>query len=295
MSEQEWLAARFEQYRPRMRAVSYRMLGSLSEADDAVQEAWLRLSRSDTSQVDDLGAWLTTVVGRICLDALRSRRARHEELTDPHLPDPIVSPVDASDPENEALIADSVGLALLVVLETLSPPERLVIVLHDIFELPFDQIAPIVGRSEPATRQLASRARRRLKAGATPDVDLAGQWRVVDAFLAASRDGDFDALLNVLDPDVVRRLDAGEAGPDLPRILRGAKEVASGALLFRTLGLDFRRVLVNGAPGVLSFADGKPVTVLGFTVAHGKITELNVLADPARLERLDLSRLASIG
>jgi RNA polymerase sigma-70 factor (ECF subfamily) len=293
MDHQDWLAERFEQHRPRLRAVSYRMLGSLSEADDAVQEAWLRFSRSDTSEVDDLGAWLTTVVGRICLDALRSRSARREELTDPHLPDPIVSRPDATDPEHEALIGDSVGLALLVVLETLSPPERLAIVLHDAFDIPFGQIAPILGRSEPATRQLASRARSRLGTGTTPDVDLATQWRVVDAFLAAARDGDFEALLNVLDPDVVRRLDAGAAVWDAPRVLRGARAVASGALAFRGLGFDTRRVLVNGAPGVIGLAGGRPVTVLGFTVARGRISELNVLADPARLGRLDMSLVPS--
>ncbi len=292
MDHQDSLAERFEQHRPRLRAVSYRMLGSLSEADDAVQEAWLRLSRSDATKVDDLGAWLTTVVGRICLDALRSRSARREELTDPQLPDPIVSPLDANDPEHEALIGDSIGLALLVVLETLSPPERLAIVLHDAFDIPFGQIAPILGRSEPATRQLASRARSRLGTATTPDVDLATQWRVVDAFLAAARDGDFEALLSVLDPDVVRRFDAGAAGWDAPGILRGARAVASGALAFRRLGFDARRVLVNGAPGVIGVAGGRPVTVLGFTVARGRIIELNVLADPARLARLDVSLLA---
>jgi RNA polymerase sigma-70 factor (ECF subfamily) len=292
IDDQDWLAERFEQYRPRLRAVSYRMLGSLSEADDAVQDAWLRLSRADTGQVDDLGAWLTTVVARICLDALRSRNARREVPSDPQLPDPIIDPIDAVDPEHEALIADSVGLALLVVLETLGPSERLAVVLHDIFDIPFDQIAPIVGRSEPATRQLASRARRRLRAGATPNTDLASQWRVVDAFLAAARDGDFEALLNVLDPDVVRRFDAGALRLDAPRILRGAKAVASGALTFQKLGFESRRVLVNGAPGVIALAGGKPVSVAAFTVADGKITELNVLADPARLRRLDLSLLA---
>ena len=213
MNEQDWLAERFEQHRTRLRAVSYRMLGSLSEADDAVQEAWLRFSGADTSGVHDLGAWLTTVVARICLNALRSRTTRREEPIGPHMPDPIVSAVGAIGPEDEALIADSVGLALLIVLEALAPAERLAFVLHDVFDVPFEQIAPVIDRSEPATRQLASRARRRLRTTATPDTDLAEQWELVDAFLAAARDGDFDTLLTVLDPDVVLRADAGRDGP----------------------------------------------------------------------------------
>jgi RNA polymerase sigma factor (sigma-70 family) len=292
MAEQDWLAERFEQYRPRLRAVSYRMLGSLSEADDAVQEAWLRLSRADTSDVEDLGAWLTTVVARICLNILRSRAARREEPIGPHMPDPIVSAVDGADPEHEALIADSVGLALLIVLDTLAPAERMAVVLHDAFDVPFDQIAAIIDRSEPATRQLASRARRRLRAIPTPDATVAEQWELVDAFLAAARDGDFDALLGVLDPDVVLRADAGVAGPAQPRIERGARAVASGAITFRTLGYVSRPALVNGAPGVVSFAGDEPIAVLGFTVAGGKIVEMNILADPARLQRLDLTVLA---
>jgi RNA polymerase sigma-70 factor (ECF subfamily) len=269
------------------------MLGSLSEADDAVQEAWLRFSSADSGLVDDLGAWLTTVVARICLNALRSRAARREDPIDPHLPDPIVSAVGAVDPEDEALMADSVGLALLIVLDTLAPAQRLAFVLHDVFDVPFEQVASIIGRSEPATRQLASRARRRLRTTAAPDTDLAAQWELVDAFLAAARDGDFDALLSVLDPDVVRRLDAGATGPDLPRILRGAHAVASGAIGFQRLGYVARRALVNRAPGVITFADGEPYAVLGFTVARGKIVEMNVLADPVRLRRLDLSAVAS--
>ena len=292
MNDQDWLAERFEQHRTRLRAVSYRMLGSLSEADDAVQEAWLRLSRADTSQVDDLGAWLTTVVARICLNALRSRAARREELIDPHVPDPIVSAVDAVDPGDEALIADSVGLALLIVLDTLAPAERLAFVLHDVFDVPFVQVAAIIDRSEPAARQLASRARRRLRTTATPDTGIAEQWELVDAFLAAARDGDFDALLTVLDPDVVRRVDAGATGPDVPRILRGAQDVASGAIAFNTLRYVAQRALVNGAPGVVTFAGEEPFAVLGFTVARGKIVEMNVLTDPARLRRLDLTVLA---
>ena len=288
MTEQDWLAERFEQHRPRLRAVSYRMLGSLSEADDAVQEAWLRLSRADTSQVDDLGAWLTTVVARVCLNVLRSRAARREEPIGPHVPDPIVSAVDAVDPEDEALIADSVGLALLIVLDTLAPAERLAVVLHDAFDVPFEQIAAIIDRSEPATRQLASRARRRLRATPTPEATIAEQWELVDAFLAAARDGDFDALLRVLDPDVVLRADAGATGPGGSRIDRGARAVASGAVTFNTLGYVSRRALVNGAPGVVTFAGEQPFAVLGFTVAGGRIVEMNILADPARIRRLDL-------
>jgi RNA polymerase sigma factor (sigma-70 family) len=288
VDDQDWLAERFEQHRPRLRAVSYRMLGSLSEADDAVQEAWLRLSAADASQVDNLGAWLTTVVARICLNALRSRAARREEPIDAHVPDPIVSAVDGSDPEDEALTADSVGLAVLIVLDTLAPAERLAFVLHDAFDVPFEQIAGIVDRSEPATRQLASRARRRLRTTPAPDTGLAEQWRVADAFLAAARDGDFDALLNILDPDVVLRADAGTAGPAASRIDHGAHDVASGAVMFNRLGYVERRALVNDAPGVVSFAGTEPFAVLGFTIAHGRIVEMNILADPARLRRLNL-------
>jgi RNA polymerase sigma factor (sigma-70 family) len=292
MDQQDWLADRFEQHRPRLRAVSYRMLGSFSEADDAVQEAWLRFSGADTSEVENLGAWLTTVVSRICLNALRSRKARPEEPAGSHLPDPIVSPVDAVGPEDEALMADSVGLALLIVLDSLAPAERLAFVLHDVFDVPFEQVAPIVDRSEAATRQLASRARRRLRATGTSDMDVARQWELVDAFLAAARDGDFDALLKVLDPDVVRRVDAGAAIPGLPPILRGAQAVASGAVTFQKLGYVSRRALVNGAPGVVSFDGEEPVSVVGFTVAEGKIVELNILTDPARLRQLDLAVVA---
>jgi RNA polymerase sigma factor (sigma-70 family) len=291
MDQQDWLAERFEQHRPRLRAVSYRMLGSLSEADDAVQEAWLRFSGADTSAVEDLGAWLTTVVARICLNALRSRKARPEEPIDPHLPDPIVSAVGAVNPEDEALVADSVGLALLIVLDSLAPAERLAFVLHDVFDVPFEQVALIVDRSEAATRQLASRARRRLRTTGTSDMDIAKQWELVDAFLAAARDGDFDALLKVLDPDVVRRVDAGATLPGVPPILRGARAVASGAVSFQKLGYVGRRALVNGGPGVVSFAGDKPLSVVGFTIAGGKIVEMNILTDPARLRQLDLAVL----
>jgi RNA polymerase sigma-70 factor (ECF subfamily) len=292
MSDQDWLAERFEQHRTRLRAVAYRMLGSLSEADDAVQEAWLRLSSADSGHVDDLGAWLTTVVARICLNALRSRAARREEPIGAHLPDPIVSAPDVVNPEDEALIADSVGLAVLIVLDTLAPAERLAFVLHDVFDVPFEQIASIIDRSEAAARQLASRARRRLRTTPTPDADLARQWELVDAFLAASREGDFDALLAVLDPDVVLRVDAGATGPDASLILRGAQTVGSRAVEFERIAYVARPALVNGAPGGVVFTGEKPYSVVGFTVARGKIVEMNILADPARLQSLDLTVLA---
>jgi RNA polymerase sigma-70 factor (ECF subfamily) len=265
------------------------MLGSLSEADDAVQEAWLRFNGADTAAVEDLGAWLTTVVARICLNALRSRKARPEEALDAHLPDPIVSAVGAVDPEDEALIADSVGLALLIVLDSLAPAERLAFVLHDVFDVPFEQVAAIVDRSEAATRQLASRARRRLQTTGTSEVDVAKQWELVDAFLAAAREGDFEGLLRVLDPDVVRRVDAGATFPGVPPVLRGARAVASGALAFQKLDIVSRRALVNGGPGVVSFAGEKPVSVVGFTITQGKIVEMNILVDPERVRQLDLS------
>jgi len=292
MDQQDWLADRFEQHRSRLRAVSYRMLGSLSEADDAVQEAWLRFSRADTSAVEDLGAWLTTVVARVCLNTLRSRKTRREEPIDAHMPDPIVSPVNALGPEDEALIADSVGLALLIVLDTLAPAERLAFVLHDVFDVPFEQIASILDRSEPATRQLASRARRRLSTTPTPEADLAEQWELVDAFLAAARDGNFDRLLAVLDPDVVLRADGGATGLGGSRVVHGAHAVASGAATFNRLGYESRRALVNGAPGVVSFSDHQPISVVGFTVAGGRIVEMNILSDPDRLRELDLAVVA---
>ena len=292
MGQQDWLADRFEQHRSRLRAVAYRMLGSLSEADDAVQEAWLRFSRADTSAVEDLGAWLTTVVARICLNSLRSRKTRREEPIDAHMPDPIVSAANALGPEDEALLADSVGLALLIVLDTLAPAERLAFVLHDVFDVPFGQIASILDRSEPATRQLASRARRRLSTTPTPEADLAEQWELVDAFLAAARDGNFDRLLAVLDPDVVLRADGGATGLGGSRVVRGAHAVASGAATFNRLGYESRRALVNGAPGVVSFSDHQPISVVGFTVAGGRIVEMNILSDPDRLRELDLAVVA---
>src|SRR5919202_172024 len=292
MEERDWLVRRFEENRKRLRAVAYRMLGSASEADDALQEAWLRLSRSDTSGVGNLGGWLTTVVGRVCLDMLRSRKSRREEPLGVHVPDPIVSHADGIDPEREALLADSVGLALLVVLETLAPAERLAFVLHDMFGVPFDEIAPIVGRPPPAARQLASRARRRVRGAApSPDADLTRQREVVAAFLAASRDGDFDALLAVLDPDVVLRADSGAVPAGASREVRGASAVAEQALTFSRLARFAQPALVNGAAGVVTAPGGKPYAVMGFTVRRGKIVEIDILADPARLRQFDLAVL----
>jgi RNA polymerase sigma-70 factor (ECF subfamily) len=291
MDQQEWLAGQFEDQRPHLRAVAYRMLGSLAEADDAVQDAWLRLSRSDTSEVENLRAWLTTIVARVALNMLRSRRTRREQSLDVHVPDPIVDPADGTDPEHEALLADSVGLALLVVLETLTPAERLAFVLHDMFAVPFEEIAPIVERSPQATRQLASRARRRVRGAApVPDADLQAQWEVVEAFQAAARKGDFDALVAVLDPDVVLRSDGGTTGPT--RHLQGARVVAGQALFWeRQAALTLRRALVNGVPGVVAIRDGKPFSVGAFTVRNGKIVEIDFLADPERVARLDLTVL----
>ncbi|MGZ4259211.1 MAG: sigma-70 family RNA polymerase sigma factor [Solirubrobacteraceae bacterium] len=290
MVEQDWLAQRFEEERPRLRAVAYRMLGSLSEADDAVQDAWLRLSRADTSEVENLGAWLTTVVARVSLNMLRSRKTRGERPLDVHLPDPVVDRADGTDPEHEALLADSVGLALLVVLETLAPAERLAFVLHDMFGVPFDDIAPIVDRSSEAARQLASRARRRVRGAAVPsEVDLAAQWEVVDAFLAAARNGDFDALVAVLDPQVVLRADGGATG--LSREVHGAETVAGQALMWSRVDLSLRRALISGAAGIVSTRGGQPFSVGAITVRDGKIVEIDILADPERLRRLDFSML----
>jgi RNA polymerase sigma-70 factor, ECF subfamily len=292
VDENQLLAKQFEEHRVHLRAVAYRMLGSLSEADDAVQEAWLRLSRADAGGIENLGGWLTTVVGRVCLDMLRSRRSRREQPFGPHVPEPIVSSEDELDPEHEALLADSVGLALLVVLETLAPAERLAFVLHDMFAVPFEEIAPIVGRSPTAARQLASRARRRVQGAATvPDADLTRQREVVDAFLAASREGDFDALLAVLDPDVVLRADRGAVPPGASREVRGAPAVAEQALIFSRLAPFAQPALVNGAAGVVVAPRGRPFSVMGFTVRRGKIVEIDILADPARLRRLDLAVL----
>jgi RNA polymerase sigma-70 factor (ECF subfamily) len=293
MNDQDWLAERFEAHRGYLRGVAYRMLGSVTDADDAVQEAWIRLSRTDTTDVENLRAWLTTVVARVCLNMLRSRRVRRESSLETHVPDPILSPQDGSDPEHEALLGDAVGLALYVVLDTLTPAERVAFVLHDVFALPFDEIAPIVGRSPAATRQLASRARRRVQGAPVPDTDLEGQWAVVDAFLAASREGDFDRLLAVLDPDIVVRSDGGRGRPGFVGVVRGAEEVAARALTFRRFADSARRALVNGVPGGVVWApDGNPLAVMACTVRGGRIVEMDVLADPERLAQLDLSAVA---
>ncbi len=299
MNEHDWLAERFEENRTHLRAVAYRVLGSLSEADDAVQETWLRLSRSDTSGVENLSGWLTTVVARVCLDMLRSRKSRREEPLGAHLPEPVVSREGGTDPEHEALLADSVGLALLVVLETLAPAERLAFVLHDMFAVPFDEIAPIVGRSPTAARQLASRARRRVQATAmVPDADLTPQREIVDAFLAASREGDFDALLALLDPDVVLRTDHAALYASASRQSKGAPklapEVHGAAAVADTFSGRARfaqPALVNGAAGAVWAPGGRPRVVFGFMVRRGKIVAIDILADPASLRQLDLAVL----
>ena len=289
MDEHEWLAKQFEAERTHLRAVAYRMLGSLTEADDAVQESWLHLSRSDTSGVENLGGWLTTVVARVCLDMLRSRESRREEPLGVHVSEPIVSREDGIDPEQEALLADSIGLALLVVLDTLNPAERLAFVLHDLFAVPFDEIAPIVGRSPTAARQLASRARRRVQGAAmVPDADLTYQRAVIDAFLAASREGSFDALLALLDPDVVLRADRAAVQAGASREVRGASAVAetfSGRARFA------QPALVDGAVGAVWAPGGRPRVVFGFTITRGKIVAIDLVADPERLRQLDLAVL----
>ena len=284
-------ATQFQAYRGHLRAVAYRMLGSLSEADDAVQETWLRLNRSG-ADVENLRAWLTTVVSRVCLDMLRARVARHEEPLDAHVPDPVVTAA-GGDPEEQALLADSVGLALLVVLDTLAPAERLAFVLHDIFAVPFERIGPILDRSPAAAKQLASRARRRLSevGSAEAETDPARQREVLGAFLAASRDGDFAGLLAVLDPDVVLRADAGSGPMGPSRLLRGAQEVAAQAMSYAPMARFAHPVLVNGTPGHLIARDGRPLVVIGVTSRNGKITEINILADPDRLSRLGLEEL----
>jgi RNA polymerase sigma factor (sigma-70 family) len=293
MAEPDRLAESFEQNRTRLRAVAYRMLGSFAEADDAVQEAWLRLSRADAGGVDNLSAWLTTVVARVCLNVLRARNTRREEPVGVHVPDPVISRADGTNPEDEALLADSVGLALLVVLETLTPAERLAFVLHDMFDLPFDDIAPMVGRSPATARQLASRARRRVRGADVPatDRDLARQREVVDAFFAAAHRGDFDGLIAVLDPDVELHSDGGTAHPDASMVLRGAAEVARRTLAIAHPAAPKHPVLVNGAAGVLVTVAGQPVALMGFTVSLGRITEIDAIADPDRLRRLDLAAL----
>ena len=289
MDDNDWMAERFEEQRSHLRAVAYRMLGSATEADDAVQEAWLRLSRADTSDVENLGGWLTTVVARVCLNMLRSRSTRREDPIDWHVPDPVITLDDHVDPQQQALLADSVGLALRVVLETLSPPERLTFVLHDMFAVPFDEIAPIVGRSTTATRQLASRARRRVRGAAPPpDRDLARQREVVAAFFAAARDGDFESLVAILHPDVVLRSDGG-ARPGASRVLRGPEAVAGQALMFADPSRLLRPALVNGAAGVLVTVGGRLVAVMAFTVTDDRIVAIDALGDPDRLAQLDLA------
>ena len=288
MNEPQLLADRFEANRPRLRAVAYRMLGSVSEADDAVQEAWLRLNRSDASAVQNLEGWLTTVLARVCLDVLRMRRTRGEEPLGPHVPEPIVDREDGTHPEHEALLSDAVGLALLVVLETLAPAERLAFVLHDMFAVPFEEIAPIVDRSPAAARQLASRARRRVRGSVPePERDRARQRELVDAFLAAARDGDFDRLVAILHPDAVLRADRGPAGVEI----HGAEQVAARVLSFARLAGWARPALVNGTAGFVVAPEGRLFAVAGFTVAEGQIVEIDLLADPERLRDLELDML----
>jgi RNA polymerase sigma factor (sigma-70 family) len=287
MDECEWLTERFQQHKPHLRAVAYRMLGSVNEADDALQEAWLRIRDQDPASVENMQAWLTTIVGRVCLNMLRSRRSRREELS-VHVPEPVVSFDEADDPEHEALLAESVGLALLVVLDALSPAERLAFVLHDVFAVPFADVATVLDRSEAAAQQLASRARRRVQGAPEPDPDLARQRDVVDAFFAASRDGNFDALIGVLDPDVELRIDGGALRQEASLILRGADAVARQTATYSKLYPFVRPALVNGAAGAVVAPRGQLFSVMAFTVANGKITQIDALLDPDRLARLDL-------
>jgi RNA polymerase sigma-70 factor (ECF subfamily) len=291
MPTPEWLAGEFEKHRPHLRAVAYRMLGSPTEAEDAVQESWIRLGRTDANDIENLRAWLTTVVARVCLDMLRTRTSRREDSLDTHVPDPVIARADGN-PESDAMLTDSVGLALLVVLETLEPAERLAFVLHDVFGMPFDEIAPIVDRSAVAARQLASRARRRVQSRApNPDHDVRQQRRVIDAFMAAAQEGDFEGLVAVLDPDIVLRADGG-AVTGLSRVVRGARAVAAQAATFSRSGLSNEMVLVNGSVGFVSRRpDGRVFSVIGFTIAGTRIVEMDILADPDRLSRLDLSAI----
>jgi RNA polymerase sigma factor (sigma-70 family) len=291
MEEREWLTERFQEQRPHLRAVAYRMLGSVSEADDALQETWLRIRSEDPGRVENMQAWLTTIVGRVCLNMLRARQARREVLSDVRVPDPIVSLEDGADPEQDALVADSVGLALLVVLDALRPPERLAFVLHDVFGVPFADIAAALDRSEAAAQQLASRARRRVHGSPKPDLDLGRQREVVDAFFAASRDGDFDALVAVLDPDVELRIDGGVLRAEASLILRGAHTVAAYSATYSKLYPSVRPALVNGAAGAVVAPAGRVFSVMAFTVTNGKITRVDALADPERLGQLNLTLL----
>jgi RNA polymerase sigma factor (sigma-70 family) len=292
MEEHDWLAARFEEHRPHLRAVAYRLLGSLSEADDAVQEAWLRLSRADTSGVENLGGWLTTVVARVCLNMLQSRKSRREDPLDAHVPEPIRRGAGGSDPEQDVLLADAVGPALLVVLDMLAPAERLAFVLHDVFAVPFEEIAAIVGRSPAAARQLASRARRRVQGTAAAPADLSRQRKVVDAFLAAARGGDFQALLTILDPDVVVRADSAAVQAGAAQEVRGAAAVAAH---FAGRARAAQPALINGAAGAVWAPGGQPRVVFAFTITGGKIVAIDLLADPDRLRQLDLAVLDGVG
>jgi len=291
MDENEWILERFEEQRSHLRAVAYRMLGSLSEADDALQETWIRLNRTDVGDVENLAGWLTTVMARVCLNLLRARETHREEPLGVHVPDPVIAREGGPTPEQEAVLADSVGLALLVVLEMLAPAERLAFVLHDMFAMPFEEVALIVGRTPAATRQLASRARRRVQGANAPDTDISRQREVVNAFFAAARQGDFDALVAVLDPDVVLRSDGGTVRPQATVELRGAATVAGQALMFSSLSPHVRPALVNGAAGVVVAPAGRAVSVMGFTVRHGRIVEIDAVADPVRLALLDLTVL----
>jgi RNA polymerase sigma-70 factor (ECF subfamily) len=288
MDAEDWLTGQFEQHRPRLRRLCYRMLGSAAEADDALQDAWVRACGSGPDDVDNPGGWLTTVVARVCLNRLRARAARPEDPAGVHVPDPVVSS-DAPTPADEAVLADSVSLALLVVLDALAPAERLAFVLHDLFDLPFEQIAAVVDRSPAAARQLASRARRRVRGAPVPDADPVTQRRVVRAFFAAARSGDLAALVAVLDPDAVLRADGGPSRPEVSALLRGSAEVARRAAMFSQPGASVRSVLVNGAPGAVVTRAGQPVSVMGFTVSGGRITEIDILLDPGRLRGIDLA------
>ncbi|GAA2629137.1 RNA polymerase sigma factor SigJ [Actinomadura fulvescens] len=292
MNERDFLAERFEEHRTHLKAVAYRMLGSLAEADDAVQEAWLKLARSENGDIDNLGGWLTTVVGRVCLDMLRSRRLRGETPLETRLPDPVVSD-QVTDPEQQALVADSVGLALLVVLESLNPAERLAFVLHDMFGMPFEEIAPIVDRTPAAARKLASRARRRVQGAAPdPDPDPVTQRRVVDAFLTAARGGDLDGLVAILDPEVVLRADSGKTLPGGMRVIRGAEAVAGQAATFQRMATTSHThpALVNGTAGLVNTIDGRLISIMSFTVTAGRIAEIDILSDPDRLANFALDR-----
>jgi RNA polymerase sigma-70 factor (ECF subfamily) len=286
VEDRKWLARQLDRQRPRLEALAYRMLGSRSDAHDAVQEAWLRLNRADTAEVDNLPGWLTTVVARVCLDMLRQRASRREQPYGVHLPDPIVEPWPGADPGHQAALSDAVGLALLVVLDTLTSAERLAFVLHDVFAVPFGTIAALLERTPAAAKMLASRARRRVQGAPVPDSDLARQRKVVDAFFAAARDGDFDALVAQLAPDVVMRGDGGSAWPGFSKLIRGPRDVAAQALAGARLSQFMRPALVNQAAGPVIVRNGRPFSVIAFTVIGGKITEIDVIADPDRLHHI---------